>query len=350
VVVLQHRERVRRHGDLLELSGGWSIAASPGTSRSKRRRGGFHQSGDRSGNLPEKETTVRVIIDTDPGIDDAQAIVFALACGKLEIEAICTVFGNCAVDDGTRNALHLLDLTGRLDIPVFRGAADPLVGRRRPKAAGPSPHGRKGTGAIALPEPRPGVNAAPGHAAAELARRVASAPGEITVLALGPLTNVALAMQLERAFVDAVARIVWMGGIVEGPGHVVPLATTNVVNDPEAAAVVLAETGGKLTMVSLDVTRRVRIDEDRYARIGTYGAVGRYLHAIAASYRGVHDLLVVVQSIRSDLFSVESLRVRLELSDDSTARMADIGVCTWADGRAVLDLYEEALRRSRPPA
>jgi inosine-uridine nucleoside N-ribohydrolase len=309
---------------------------------------------------------VRVIIDTDPGIDDAQAIIFAIACGQFDIEAITTVFGNCRVPNGTRNALHLLELTGRLDIPVYRGAAGPLVRRRMPKAGVPLVHGRTGTGAVKLPATR--LRATGSYAAVELARRVVAAPGQITVLALGPLTNVALAIRLEPRFIDAVARMIWMGGIVRGRGNVGPFATANVLNDAEAAAVVFAESRGKLTMVGQDVTRHVRIHDDRFEKIGAYGKAGQYLHSIAAHYRDfyreaepdhvgfpVHDLVAVVHALRPDLFVVEDLPVRVETSGEFTTGMtvldlrpypawpADIRVCTGADGEAILELYEEVL-------
>jgi inosine-uridine nucleoside N-ribohydrolase len=311
---------------------------------------------------------VRVIIDTDPGVDDAQAIAFAVQSGGFDVEAITTVFGNCAVHHGTRNARHLLDIIGRLDIPVFQGAAGPLVRRRLPNAGAALVHGKTGTGAIRLPRPPTSARVAGGRAAIQLADRVIAEPGQLTVLALGPLTNIALAMRLEPSFIDSVAGIVWMGGIIRGPGNVGPVTTANVLNDVEAAAIVFSESRGKLTMVGQDVTRHVRIDPERFERIRRSGPLGRYLHEIARFYRDayldlepdlpgfpVHDLLVPAYALRPDLFVTEWLPVRIETAGEMTTGMtvadlrpttraaANVTVCVGARGDDILGWYIEVL-------
>ena len=150
----------------------------------------------------------RVIIDTDPGVDDAQAILFAFRLGAFQIDAVTTVFGNCEVTTATRNARTLLEL-GKVDgVPVFVGAGEPLIERRLGFAT--SVHGPHGFGSFRPPEPTYPLSQ--GYAAAEMARLVANNPGEITILALGPLTNVATAMRLEPMFVERVIRIIFMGG------------------------------------------------------------------------------------------------------------------------------------------
>ena len=179
-------------------------------------------------------------------------------------------------------------------------------------------------------------------------------------------------MRLEPRFVDHVARIIWMGGIVLGPGNVGPFATANTLNDVEAAAIVFAESRGKLTMVGQDVTRDVRISDDRFRRFHDYGEVGSYLHRIASFYRDaycrlepdlagfpVHDLLVMAYALEPELFTTKRLPVRIETSGDLTAGMtvadfrtargpsfapADVTVCLKADGQAILDWYEAVLR------
>ena len=310
----------------------------------------------------------RVIIDGDPGIDDAQAILFALLCGQFQVEAVTTVFGNCPVDTSAQNALRLVEMCGRGDIPIYRGAAEPLVSRRVPATAGAAVHGINGLGDLdsTLPEGR----VQPGYAAAELARRVIAAPGEITVLALGPLTNLALALRLEPEFATSVKRIIHMGGIVRGPGNVTPLATANVLNDAEAAQIVYAAGIDSFTMVGQDVTRRVRILDDRRQRMRDFpGDIAKFIYGITGFYSDaystieagipgfpVHDLLVMVYALRPDLFETRPMRVDIETEGRFTTGMTvadfrpfpaptpNVHVCLEVDGSGVLDYYEQVIR------
>jgi len=253
----------------------------------------------------------RVIIDTDPGVDDAQAILFAFRLGAFQIDAVTTVFGNCEVTTATRNARTLLEL-GKVDgVPVFMGAGEPLIERRLGFAT--SVHGPHGFGSFRPPEPTYPLSQ--GYAAAEMARLVANNPGEITILALGPLTNVATAMRLEPMFVERVRRIIFMGGIVRGPGNVAAVATANVLNDPEAARIVF-ESGADVTMVGQDVTRHVRIEPLLIKAIRDHSSafakfIGEITLFYESAYRNlepnisgfpVHDLLVIAYaSNRSSL-------------------------------------------------
>ena len=134
----------------------------------------------------------RVIIDTDPGIDDIAAIFFALAADAFQIEMLTTVFGNATVEHTTRNALTILETAGRSEIPVYVGAGRPLL--REPNL-GTAIHGENGLGGVQVPAPT--TQPQPGRAAERIADAILAAPGEITLLALGPLTNVALALQIE---------------------------------------------------------------------------------------------------------------------------------------------------------
>jgi inosine-uridine nucleoside N-ribohydrolase len=134
--------------------------------------------------------TRRVIIDTDPGVDDAQAILFALFCGEVQVDALTAVFGNVPAKVAAENAMWLLEIAGRPEIPVYLGVAEPLVRRRLTYA--PEVHSKWGFGIL---EPQPLRGKVQEHCAAvALAQRVVQAPGQITILALGPLTNVAFAM------------------------------------------------------------------------------------------------------------------------------------------------------------
>lgn len=154
------------------------------------------------------DTLQRVVIDTDPGVDDAQALLFALRLKAFKVDAVTTVFGNCNVATATRNARTLLELGEASHIPVYMGASKSLIGRDCEFAA--VVHGRYGLGSF-KPAP-PAYPQSEGYAAAEMARIVVSNPHQITILALGPLTNVALAMRLEPKFVARVRRIILMGG------------------------------------------------------------------------------------------------------------------------------------------
>ena len=202
----------------------------------------------------------RVIFDTDPGVDDAMALFFLLQSPEFELEAVTTVFGNVDVEQTTRNALILLDVAGRADIPVAPGAGRPLMPHRQRQLGGAVVHGDNGLGGADLPKPS---RAAGSQRAAELiVERVMAAPGEITLIAVGPLTNVALATCLEPRIVEHVRELIVMGGAATVPGNVTPLAEANFHNDPEAAAIVVAA-GYRLALIGLDVTLQAIITPEQ---------------------------------------------------------------------------------------
>ena len=216
----------------------------------------------------------RVIIDSDPGIDDAAAILLALASPELEVVAVTTIFGNASVEDCTANARVVLDAAGRNDIPVFMGASKPLL---RPANEGWASHihGGDGLGGViasgSTGSPPAGGGSTPAnmrepwgvdtpgeHAALAIVDTVMAAPGEITILALGRMTNVALALALEPGIASAVREIVVMGGAVTVPGNVSGVATANLHEDPESAAIVY-RSGAPIAQVGLDVCNRVTV-------------------------------------------------------------------------------------------
>lgn len=222
----------------------------------------------------------RIIIDTDPGIDDAMAIFYALASPELDVVALTTVFGNAHVETCTTNALRLLEIAGRPDIPVAGGAGSPLVGTYR----GPVPvvHGHDGQGDIDGPPPATTPIAA--GAAEHIVGTVMASPGEITLVPLGPLTNIAAAMQLEPALGDNLAAIVLMGGNAFCPGNASPAAEANIINDPEAADIVFGA-ACPIVMAGLDVTEATVMTTDDLDRIGTIdNARARHLVAILPHY------------------------------------------------------------------
>src|SRR3954447_22269831 len=148
----------------------------------------------------------RVILDTDPGVDDTMALFFLLRSPELELEAVSTVYGNVDVEQTTRNVLIALDVAGRADVPVARGADRPLL--RQPQTGGAAVHGDNGLGGATLPTPS--REAGPMRAADLIVEQVMAAPGEISLIAVGPLTNLALAVRLEPRIVERVHEVVVM--------------------------------------------------------------------------------------------------------------------------------------------
>jgi purine nucleosidase len=193
----------------------------------------------------------KIILDCDPGIDDALAIAFAAGCPDLELAGITSVAGNVGLPLTTSNAQRVAEFVGLAGVPVTPGAAAPLL--REPIDAR-LVHGESGLGGAQLPDPvsRP----ADGHAVEYLIDTIAAAPGEITLVATGPLTNIALAVHHQPRLVTQVKDFVIMGGSATR-GNVTPAAEFNIAADPEAAAIVF-RAGWTVTMVGLDVTLQAR--------------------------------------------------------------------------------------------
>lgn len=204
----------------------------------------------------------RVIIDTDPGIDDALALILAFASPELSIEAITTVAGNVTVAQATRNACLLLELVDpHPRPPIARGATRPMM---RPLCTAESYHGEDGLGELSrfrtedgeprYPEPQQRLAAQ--SAPALMAELISAAPGEIVLICIGPLTNLAMAIQAAPTEMAKVKEIVVMGGAIHAPGNITPGAEFNLYTDPEAAKLVFTS-GLPITLVPLDVTQRV---------------------------------------------------------------------------------------------
>jgi purine nucleosidase len=287
---------------------------------------------------------LRIFVDCDPGIDDALALAYLTAHSDVELVGVGTVFGNNSVDVTTGNALRLLRLYGRPDVPVSRGAGRPLV---QPPTLAESVHGANGLGDIDVPE----ADAVPTteSAAEALVRAARSAPGEVDVLAVGPLTNLALALGLEPELPRLVRRVVVMGGAVRVPGNVTPWAEANTANDPEAAEVVFAA-GFDLTLVALDVTMRATapaawLDElktlegDRAYTTSSFldFYVGWYSKALGERTCAMHDPLAAAVLLDPAL-ATEALEVpvRVELHGTHTR------------GLTVADLRSNAADDDRP--
>lgn len=266
----------------------------------------------------------KVIFDTDPGVDDAMALYFALAHPRIEVLGITTTFGNVTVAQAAANALYLTALARRA-IPVTQGVATPWC---KPGEAPPAfIHGADGLGN--LPSREGTANQLDPRSSAQFIVDMARAhPGEITLVAVGPLGNLATALKLEPKLPQLLREVILMGGTIEEPGNVSPVAEANIWNDPHAADQVFTA-GWKLTMVGLDVTHRVilplaliRRVADQHQHVATdvlHHAVSFYADFYSGLYPHVaaihgcfgHDVLAFVYLTNPELFGVESGRVRV---------------------------------------
>ena len=268
-----------------------------------------------------------IIIDTDPGVDDALALVYALNCPAFELCAVTTVHGNVSVERSTRNALGLLELAGAaLPVPVARGAEAPLNGLPRREAD--FVHGPEGLGETPVFEPRHAPDPRP---AWQLIRdEVAARPGEITLCAIGPLTNLALALAHAPELATQVAEVVLMGGAVGVPGNITTQAEYNLWADPVAAAAVLSASW-PVTLVGLDVTTQVMCTREDFAQIAQRAPrVGGFLAQAAQFYIAfyeqavgipgchLHDPSALIALSHPEYFRGE--RMALEVIQDGEAR------------------------------
>ena len=226
----------------------------------------------------------KLIIDTDPGIDDAMAIIYALASPEFDVIGLTTVFGNAHVETCTVNAMYILEVAGRSEIPVAQGAGRPLAMDFR----GPATyvHGNNGLADIAIPATKRKPH--PLHAAHFIIEQVLAAPGEITLVPIGPLTNIALAMLLCPELPKHLAGMVIMGGNAFCPGNASPAAEANIINDPEAADIVFGA-DCPIVMCGLDVTERTVMTNEHIGFIGTIeNPRGQLAAGILPHYRDFH--------------------------------------------------------------
>jgi inosine-uridine nucleoside N-ribohydrolase len=227
-------------------------------------------------------TPTAIILDCDPGHDDAIALLLALASPEVELLGVTTVCGNQTLDKTTANALRVLEFAGRGDVPVHAGADRPLVREVRVAA---HVHGESGLDGPELPPPstQPGAQ----HAVDFLADRIRAREGKVTLVPTGPLTNVALLFALHP---DAVPeRIVLMGGAI-GEGNITPAAEFNIWADPEAAERVFAR-GLDTTMVGLDVTHQALITRAHTEQLRGSGRTGTMVAELLDFYLRFHDTM-----------------------------------------------------------
>ena len=267
-------------------------------------------------------TPRKVILDCDPGIDDAFAIVFACGHPGIDLCGITTVAGNVSVGQATANALSVCEFIGSPGVPVVAGSPAPLL---RPFLDARSVHGESGLGGARLPPARGGPR--DGHAVDFLIERISAAPGEITLVATGPLTNVALAVRRHPPLVRHVADFVIMGGSA-GRGNITPAAEFNIHCDPEAAAIVFGA-GWRVTMAGLDVTLQARTTSDVQDRMRALGALGGELllpglggyTSAAGDGQPVHDVCAVALVAAPGLFGCQPAHVEVETAGRWTSGM-----------------------------
>ena len=267
----------------------------------------------------------RVIIDTDPGVDDALALLLAMRSPELKIEAITPVAGNVPLELTLPNALRLVEIAGRTDIPVAPGAKTPLV-RRLVTAT--YAHGENGLGGAVFPEPKSKPVSTP--AAELICQLVRKYPGEVTLIPIGPLTNIATALNSDPEVAGMVKGIVMMGGSLSG-GNITPAAEFNVYVDPEAARIVF-QSGIPITMVGLDVTRKTSLTDEHVrvleaaqnpasqaaAKIGR-NAINHTRERGFLVGPNMHDSLAVATFINPAIVKLQDYYVDVETTGELTA-------------------------------
>lgn len=265
----------------------------------------------------------KIIIDTDPGIDDAMAIFVALQSPEVDVIGLTTIYGNVYTTLATRNALHLLEIAGRTDIPVAEGSHVTITKGTKLRIAD-FVHGADGLGNQNFPPPA--GKPIEQSAAAFLVEQAKLYPGKVTVVALGPLTNIALAIELDPGFSKNIGQIVLLGGAFAVNGNVNPAAEANIFGDPEAADIVFTS-GADILAVGINVTHQVVLtDADREKLAQSNGKFAQYLckilevyfsyHRDAYNTKGVylHDPTTLLAAVNPSLITYTEGVVRVQTS------------------------------------
>jgi purine nucleosidase len=255
----------------------------------------------------------RILIDTDPGIDDAVAILLALASPELSVEAVVAVAGNGPLSVMERNARAICELAGRSDMPVYAGCPRPLRGD---PITAIYFHGESGLGTVRLPPPSQALR--PQHGVSFIVDLLRAAqPKNVSWCALGPLTNIATALVQAPDIIVAVDELIVMGGASRALGNTSPAAEFNILADPQAAAIVF-DSGLPITMVPLDLTHQVRGTAPRVARIRALGTrVATVVADLLTPSAGgeahaMHDPCVIAYALAPQLFAGSKVNVAIE--------------------------------------
>jgi inosine-uridine nucleoside N-ribohydrolase len=264
---------------------------------------------------------IPIILDVDTGIDDAAAICLAVHSPEAELLSVSTVAGNTTIHNATRNTLDVLDLLGAPDVPVYRGASHPLV---RELFTASHAHGDNGAGGAELPHTARGVG--PYRGPASMVRHAQERPGEITLVCLGPLTNLAIALNVEPDLPKLLKSVVVMGGAFWTPGNIKPHrhAEFNLYEDPEAADQVFRADWNQLMAVGLDVTHQAPVTPEVWSLI--LDADSPPAQIIQALYRSrvenpetgqsyIHDAMAVAAALDPDLISWEPHSIAMQMDE-----------------------------------
>ncbi|MFM2484285.1 nucleoside hydrolase [Celerinatantimonas yamalensis] len=313
----------------------------------------------------------KLIIDTDPGVDDAMAILFAMQSPQLDVIGLTTTFGNVCVERATENALILAEL-GNSTAPVAQGVSVPL--QMPPKPHAEAVHGDDGLGNIHWPaSQRKPLSLS---AAEFIIEQVRTNPGQVTLIALGPLGNLAQALTLDPQIADLVDEVILMGGAAQTFGNMSPVAEANIFNDPHAADQVFTAPW-KVTMIGLDVTHQVLLTNTRLMRIQQNNPkIGDFLYRSAQFYidfyrnlHGVdgcyfHDASTIAYALDPSLFKVEPAAIRVACEGIASGQtivcpkgmsfpephwdnLPLVDVCMQVDSERMLDLFEQTLSQTQ---
>ena len=290
----------------------------------------------------------KIIIDTDPGVDDSLAIFVALNSPELDVLGLTTVFGNATTSTCTENALRLLEIAKRTDIPVAEGAHLPLNGNLRGAAS--FVHGENGQGNVELKPPTNKTLEI--DAVAFLKNQIEVHPNEITLVPVGPLTNIANLLTTHPGIDSKIKEIILMGGNAQSPGNATPTAEANILNDPEAADIVFSAQC-EITIVGLDVTNNVFMSEEQVNKLGSFeNEKSKHISKINPFYFNflkeffqdngmpIHDSSAVTYLVHPEYFETLCCPIKVETEGISRGK-------TWM-GMGISDNEEGLGERLKP--
>lgn len=297
---------------------------------------------------------VPVILDVDTGTDDALALAYAVASPRIDLIAVTTVAGNVDIEKTTANTLAVLDWLGATDVVVHRGASRPLV---RPHRDAIYFHDEGGLGGAQLPPSARSLGADKGPAA--LIRLARQRPGELTLVTLGPLTNLAIALNVEPTLPELLKSVVVMGGAYTVPGNTTPAAEFNILVDPEAAEQVFAAPFPNLTAVGLDVTEQVALTRDHWNAVSAASSlpptasllreVGRFAFSHLGRHQfALHDPLSVAVAVDPTLIDTRQSAISVDTVEPERGRTRLVGpgtvhVATSVDAKRAFEEFRRTV-------